>query len=149
MKNMDKRYKILITFTLICCATISVFTALITKPSGVLVYPEADDNYRIEFQSDAGSYFGAIITPDEGEGSVSTSDEPAPQPEYTVNINTASEFELSALLPGIGEKKAAAIVEYRSVVGGFNSVEELSEVPGISRSLFNKIKPYCTVGDED
>lgn len=47
-----------------------------------------------------------------------------------IDLNAATEAEL-ATLPGIGEALAARIVEYRREHGGFRSVEELDEVPGI------------------
>ena len=56
-----------------------------------------------------------------------------------ININTATESELTAL-PGIGNRKAAAIVAYRSKNGSFSSTEELMRVPGIKEATFNKLK---------
>lgn len=61
------------------------------------------------------------------------------EPEHTVtaeevtpvvDLNTATSEELEAL-PGIGEELAGRIVDYRAEHGGFSSVEELLEVPGI------------------
>lgn len=63
----------------------------------------------------------------------------------TVCINTATAQELSDALPGIGIKKAEAIVEYRELIGGFDSIDELLEVDGIGEKLLETIKPYCTV----
>ncbi|MCF7521713.1 helix-hairpin-helix domain-containing protein [Neisseria sp. ZJ106] len=56
-----------------------------------------------------------------------------------VNINTASETELTAL-PGIGPAKAKAIVEYRKLNGAFKSPEELKNVKGIGEGIFSKLK---------
>ena len=64
--------------------------------------------------------------------------------ELIVNINTATEEEMISLLPGIGEIRAAAIVEYRTISGGFNSVEELCEVNGIGEKIMESLRPYCT-----
>lgn len=47
-----------------------------------------------------------------------------------VNINTATVEELTAL-PGIGEKKAQAIVKYRKKHGRFSSASDLTNVKGI------------------
>lgn len=65
--------------------------------------------------------------------------------ESKVCINTASAQELCEKLPGIGAKKAEAIVEYRELVGGFDSVDELIEVNGIGEKLLEGIRPYCVL----
>jgi len=56
-----------------------------------------------------------------------------------ININTASLNELT-LLPGIGEKKAQAIIKYREEVGSFESKDEIKNVKGIGDSIYKKIK---------
>ncbi|ABZ77302.1 competence protein ComEA helix-hairpin-helix repeat protein [Shewanella halifaxensis HAW-EB4] len=54
-----------------------------------------------------------------------------------IKINSATVAQLSAL-SGIGEAKAAAIVEYRQVHGKFDSVDQLTEVKGIGEKLIEK-----------
>ena len=61
-----------------------------------------------------------------------------------LNINTASVSELTTL-PGIGEVKAKAIIEYRVANGGFKSIEEIMEVKGIGEKTFIKIKDMIYV----
>lgn len=56
----------------------------------------------------------------------------------TVNINTASAAELQDKLVGIGEKKAQAIVDYRTKNGNFKSIEQLAEVSGIGQATVEK-----------
>lgn len=56
-----------------------------------------------------------------------------------ININTASLHELT-LLPGIGEKKAQAIIKYREEVGNFKTKDEIKDVKGIGDSIYKKIK---------
>ena len=51
--------------------------------------------------------------------------------EDRININTAPAAELRCL-PGIGEKKAQAIIVYRTQNGPFSSADELINVEGIS-----------------
>jgi len=48
-------------------------------------------------------------------------------------------------IPGIGEVKAKSIMEYREANGGFQSIENLQEVPGIKGKTFDKVKDYITV----
>lgn len=55
-----------------------------------------------------------------------------------VNINTASAQELQTL-PGIGEVRAVAIIDYRNKNGEFTSIEELKNVSGIKEGTFEKI----------
>ena len=66
------------------------------------------------------------------------------QSDGKININTATSEELQTL-SGIGESKAAAIIEYRNTNGPFNSIEEIINVSGISENLFTKIKEDITV----
>lgn len=61
-----------------------------------------------------------------------------------VNLNTATLEELQTL-SGIGESKAKAIIEYRDEIGGFKTIEELTEVPGIGQSTYDEIKENITV----
>jgi competence protein ComEA len=62
-----------------------------------------------------------------------------------ININTATKEQL-VTLPGIGESKADSIISYRSEHGGFSSIEEIMEIPGIKDAVFSKIKELITVG---
>ncbi|MCC8060418.1 MAG: helix-hairpin-helix domain-containing protein [Clostridiales bacterium] len=61
-----------------------------------------------------------------------------------VNINTATKEELMTL-SGIGESRAADIVRVREQKGGFSSIEEIMEVPGIKEAAFAKICDDITV----
>lgn len=61
-----------------------------------------------------------------------------------VNINTAS-IEALMKLPGIGEVKAKAIINYREKNGWFSDINEIKNVSGISESLFEQIKDLITV----
>lgn len=63
-----------------------------------------------------------------------------------ININTADKTELQQL-PGIGESKAAAIVEYRLEYGNFSSIEEIMKVTGIGEGLFSAISEYIYVSE--
>ena len=58
--------------------------------------------------------------------------------EVTVNINTATAEELSALLVGIGDKKAQEIVQYRDQNGAFQKPDDLANVKGIGVATVEK-----------
>jgi competence protein ComEA len=65
---------------------------------------------------------------------------PAAAPKSTINLNTATVDQLASL-PGVGQKTAERIVEYRIKNGGFKKIEELMNVKGIGEKSFLKIKP--------
>ena len=48
-------------------------------------------------------------------------------------------------LPGIGEVKANAIIDYRKTVRAFGSIDDLKEVSGIGDKTFDKLKALITV----
>lgn len=62
-----------------------------------------------------------------------------------VNINQAAKETLMTL-PGIGEAKADAVIQYRETYGAFASIEEIQNVPGIKNAVFLKIQDYISVG---
>jgi competence protein ComEA len=62
-----------------------------------------------------------------------------------VNVNTAS-LEQLVSLPGVGKKKAAAIIEYRTKNGKFKSVEDLMNVKGVGEKMLEKLKEQVTAG---
>lgn len=72
-------------------------------------------------------------------------DEPVTVEEgpHVISILTATKEEWM-LLPGIGETKANAIIEYRNM-HGFQSIEDVKNVKGIGDSTFEKIKEYLTM----
>lgn len=56
-----------------------------------------------------------------------------------INLNTADADRLQTL-PGIGASRAADILSYRETHGGFRTIEEIMQVPGIKESIYEKIK---------
>lgn len=61
-----------------------------------------------------------------------------------VNINQATLVELMTL-PGIGPKKAEAILQYRSEHGSFASPEALMEVSGIGQKTYEQLATLIMV----
>ncbi len=64
--------------------------------------------------------------------------------EEKININTASTSDLQTV-PGIGESKATAIIEYREKEGLFQTIEDLQNVTGIGEKTIEKLKEYLDV----
>ena len=61
-----------------------------------------------------------------------------------IDLNTASAEELETL-PGIGEAKAQAIIDYRESNGEFQSLEEIMEVRGIGPAIYESIRDLVHV----
>jgi competence ComEA-like helix-hairpin-helix protein len=63
-----------------------------------------------------------------------------------IDLNRAEWYEL-IILPGIGEKKARAIVEYRKEAGRFKTIGQLCEVNGIGVETVKRIKDLVFIND--
>jgi len=61
-----------------------------------------------------------------------------------IDINRAPAWLLEAL-PGIGEVKAQAIIDYRQQNGLFNNINELLKVEGIGQGTLEDIRDLITV----
>ncbi|GAS83169.1 ComEA family DNA-binding protein [Paenibacillus amylolyticus] len=61
-----------------------------------------------------------------------------------IDVNTAPVSKLIEL-PGIGEKKAQAIVDYRNAHGPFAKVSDLTKVKGIGMKMLEKMAPYVQI----
>jgi comEA protein len=61
-----------------------------------------------------------------------------------IDINQATLKELETL-PGIGEAKANAIIDFRDKYGAFEEINELSYVPGIGNTLLNSIQDLVII----
>ncbi len=63
---------------------------------------------------------------------------------FRVELNTADKEALCSL-PGIGEKKAEAILNYRAENGPFDSLDTLAEIKGISNKNIEAWKEYLYI----
>jgi competence protein ComEA len=65
---------------------------------------------------------------------------PRAAPDDPVILNAATETDLRRL-PGIGAKRADAIVALRARLGRFHAVEDLLKVRGIGRATLKRLRP--------
>ena len=63
-----------------------------------------------------------------------------------IDLNRAEVWLLQAL-PGIGEAKAQAIIDYRQKNKRFQSIDELTKLEGIGTTIYERIKHLITVAD--
>lgn len=75
----------------------------------------------------------------EAMGTIESTDE-----DEKINLNTADLTKLQQI-PGIGEKKAQEIIQYRQENGSFKAIEELQEISGIGQKTVEKIKNFVTI----
>lgn len=62
----------------------------------------------------------------------------------TIDLNTASQADLERL-PGIGPSRARDIITERQENGPFRTVDELTRVKGIGKSILEELRPYARV----
>jgi len=111
----------------------------VTNPGS---YHLAEDDTLAALLSDAGLEPGAdlshiaIYVPEQGEGRC----------VQKIDLNRADPWLLEAL-PGIGETRAQAIVDYRNEAGPFKRIEDLLKVEGIGQETLEQIRGYVTVSD--
>jgi len=90
-----------------------------------------------------------IYIPKKGENALTVNDNATETPtssdvQEKININAADLTKMQEI-PGIGEIKAQAIIDYRSDNGPFKSVDDLLNVTGIGEKSLEKIKDVVTV----
>ncbi len=107
------------------------------------VYPmEAVDTLEEIIQAAGGTTASA----DPGRLNLNIPEAGGVEPPQKVNINQADAWLLQAL-PGIGETRARAIIDYRQRNGPFRNINELVKVAGIGAATYENIKHLITVAD--
>jgi competence protein ComEA len=79
-----------------------------------------------------------------GAGAVAAAPGAAPAEGQPVNLNTATLEQLDTL-SGIGPLTAQKILDFRDEQGGFSSVEELGEIPGIGEKRLASLREEVTL----
>ena len=108
---------------------------------------EEYDSTRPELSD--GDADGTLSSQEQDEGNLSGAGtdmqpEKESRAEELIDINAAGAEELMTL-NGIGETRAAAIIEFREQNGPFVSIEEIMLIPGIKEGIFSKIQDQIVV----
>ncbi|MEU6430490.1 ComEA family DNA-binding protein [Microbispora sp. NPDC046973] len=107
------------------------------KPGGINLARRLVDGEQIVAGSQATAGAGSATGPGSGMA-------PGTPGAGVVNLNTATVEQLDAL-PGIGGVIAQRIVDYRDAHGGFQSVDQLKDVPGIGDRKFAEMRDKVSV----
>ncbi|MFR9165438.1 MAG: ComEA family DNA-binding protein [Dysgonomonas sp.] len=145
--NGDKRAIILLLILIVCLGGFIFVHHLYFKKEGV-----AYDESLAEFDTfQKGLTVINEETPNQGSTDI---DDPKPQKNYistqkltkgeTIELNGASVQTLKRI-PGVGDKLASRIYEYKDKLGGFVSVDQLREVQGITEKRFENISTYVMI----
>lgn len=121
-------------------------------PAGSRVYEALEAAGGLTEEADEKSLNQAELLRDGSQITVYTKEEASSLPASAgetagsgkVNLNTAGK-ELLTTLPGIGDAKADAILQYREENGGFSSIEEIMQIEGIKEKVFEKIRDLIEV----
>ena len=68
-----------------------------------------------------------------------------PAKETLLDINTATAAELSAVMIGVGVKRAEEIIKLREQLGGYTELEQLLDVKGIGLKTLEKNKALIRI----
>ena len=118
-------------------ALITVFLLAVIVIGGIIAWQRYSPSQPIEISLPPSPQFqGEVYIGGAGE-------QKEPQ---KIDINRADAWLLMAL-PGIGESKAQAIIDYRQQNGGFRSITEITSVEGIGPTIYEQIKLLITVTD--
>ncbi len=128
-------------WTLFLFTLIGFFGAVVIS-IGTIAVPDDTDSFPDLSLASSFAYSGDTVS----ESLLypgSPGDSGAANPRYAllIDLNKAEWIDL-VLLPGIGEKLAKSIIDYRQTSGPFRSIEELKKIRGIGEKKFAKLAPY-------
>ena len=98
---------------------------------------DTDSAQAVALLSQAGSALPVSVKPDAV---------PRRPVTFPLDLNSARVEDLMEL-PGIGEKLAQRLVEYRRSHSGFRSVEELRKVRGIGEKRMKRLRPLVRTAE--
>ncbi len=137
--------KITLPLTLFCCVAVIVFNALTTP---LLVAPEveiiATESTDTQVQADE------VPQIEWSDGQTTNESEYTPPAPIDENmwwdINTVTKEQLCQI-PGVGDKTAQKILDYRDIITQYYDISELTEINGIGAKKLETLKKYLYVKD--
>lgn len=166
LARFSKEEYIILALTLILCAVLIAYNVFSTPPLSSPVIAAVSDNSvlsvtdnSVDADSAVSYETSAYSSRTENQSPESKASEIHSEPSTVtetpttsvqsqnpskIRLNSATKSELMTL-PGIGEVKAQAIIDYRQLNGPFLSVDELINVKGIGQVTLEKIKDYIIV----
>lgn len=127
----NDRYKFAFVFT---AATLAVCCTML-----ILLLANRNAKNKISVIN----YDTVTVSADEN-ADLTTAEPDSDIPYGRIDLNSCTSEQLCSI-PGIGEKTAQKILDYRDSAGGFSSVDELINVKGIGEVRLAKIRQYVTV----
>ena len=96
----------------------------------------------------AGMYYGrqnpgAVSVSAASQAEVTVADNAMIDGKLNINVITVSQLRY---IPGVGEKTAQRIIEYREQNGPFQALEDLDNVEGIGPKTVEQLSAYLCVG---
>ena len=149
MNEKIKKIKNIVIILLILAAVLGLILSRIQPKVGELdekitFYSKSPENTEISTKAEGQEGQNQTESDVNSSDNSDTSGTVSAQENGKISLNKATKEELMSL-PGIGETKALAIIEYRNRYNGFVSIEEITQVKGIGESTFNKIKAYLSL----
>jgi competence protein ComEA len=113
-------------------------------PSTTIAPDAAVPSPRVDPAAASSTVPAAIVASPEPAAPAAPPSPPAPHsaasPDDPVVLNTATSEDLRRL-PGIGQKRADAILALRGHLGRFRALEDLLKVKGLGRATLKRIRP--------
>lgn len=138
--SKSERNGILVLFIIIAAILLAIYFI----PKAI---PEKTSKDFQSFQSEIDSLFAKDLHPDSAKQPRrrnSFSDKGHPRQIVKVELNSCDSASLTTL-PGIGPVFASRILKYKNLLGGFNEIDQLSEVFGFKKEYFSKAIPYLYI----
>lgn len=116
------------------------------------VISKAGISVRVSDQDTGYAYDAAADSENGGEDGETAADKSADSAadkkseDTRVDLNNASEEEIDSL-PGIGKKRAAAIVDARKSRNGFKSIEDLAAIKGIGNEIIDSMRDMVVISE--